>query len=81
MKGFKCPECDAAPFKTNAALGSHRSRVHGVAGTSKATLGKKKGKKGMLSGRTSLIEAVLVLEMENKAEARVIQRLKEMVNV
>ena len=33
--GFVCPEC-GREFKTPAALGAHRSRMHGVAGTSRA---------------------------------------------
>jgi hypothetical protein len=32
---FKCPECGKT-FKRAAALGAHRSRVHGVAGTSRS---------------------------------------------
>jgi hypothetical protein len=32
---FKCPECGKT-FSRAAALGSHRSRVHGVAGTSRS---------------------------------------------
>lgn len=87
----KCPECGAGPFQTAAAMGSHRKLKHGVAGTSTHALRKKEHDAGKpkrtynkreqlkLTGRTSLLEAVLVLEIENKAEARVIQRLKEMV--
>lgn len=76
---FKCPDCGAT-FKNAAGLGSHKSRVHGIAGKAKGKHPKKKKRaKAAVGSKTSLIEAVLVLEMENKAEARVIARLKGML--
>lgn len=49
---FLCPDCGRA-FRSAAALGSHRSRAHGVAGTSRARATRRRSVSGAATaGRT-----------------------------
>jgi hypothetical protein len=54
--GFSCPECGRS-FATAAALGSHRRRAHGVAGTSRTATGSSGARRSRRSGRASTAAA------------------------
>lgn len=53
-----CPECPKGPFASGAGLGSHRQRVHGVAGTSKATVAKKAAAKKAAPAKKAPVKVV-----------------------